>query len=53
MADASDKIREHTPLVEKKKKSKGKGMLAILAGLALFALVFYLFNQQEKRGSFQ
>lgn len=48
MVDASSKIRAKTPLVEEKKTSKGKGVLAIVAGLTLFALVFYLFNQQEK-----
>jgi uncharacterized protein YjbJ (UPF0337 family) len=49
VSQATGKFQQQPTTTEKIAKKKGAGWLAIVAGLALFALVFYLFNKQEAR----
>jgi uncharacterized protein YjbJ (UPF0337 family) len=49
LSQASGKLHREPSTKEKLAKKKGKGWLAIVAGLTLFAVVFYLFNKQENK----
>lgn len=48
LEEASHKVRSQESATKPRKRSGRTGGFAILSGLALFALVFYLFNRQER-----